>query len=65
MLRNSTLPRCTLLGWRAQRALADSHARGTFVIAADAGHALVHERPALLSALIEDWLDRVGDLADR
>jgi pimeloyl-ACP methyl ester carboxylesterase len=54
----------TLLGWRAQRALADSHARGTFVIAADAGHALVHERPALVRGVIEDWLDRVGDLAD-
>lgn len=52
----------TLVGWRAQRALVDLHPRGTFVIAADAGHALLHERPDLVRAVIDDWLDRVGDL---
>ncbi len=51
-----------LVGWRAQRALVDLHPRGTFVIAADAGHALLHERPDLVRAVIDDWLDRVGDL---
>jgi len=49
-----------LVGWRAQRSLIDRHPRGTFAIVADAGHALLHERPELVMGVLEDWLDRVA-----
>ena len=49
-----------LVGWRAQRSLIDQHPRGTFAIVADAGHALLHERPELVMAVLDDWLDRVA-----
>ena len=49
-----------LVGWRAQQSLIDQHPRGTFAIVADAGHALLHERPEVVIAVLEDWLDRVG-----
>jgi len=28
----------------------------------DVGHAPIHERPELLSALVSDWLDRLGSI---
>jgi len=49
-----------LVGWRAQRSLIDQHPRGTFAIVADAAHALLHERPELVMAVLDDWLDRVA-----
>jgi pimeloyl-ACP methyl ester carboxylesterase len=49
-----------LVGWRAQRSLIDQHPRGTFAIVADAGHALLHERPEVVMAVLDDWLDRVA-----
>jgi pimeloyl-ACP methyl ester carboxylesterase len=48
-----------LIGWRAQQTLADRYPRGTFVLAADAGHALLHERPALVAAALTDWIARL------
>ncbi|MET0859673.1 MAG: alpha/beta fold hydrolase [Microbacterium sp.] len=48
-----------LIGWRAQRRLGDIQPRATFVVVDGAGHALVHERPHLVCAVLNDWLDRV------
>lgn len=50
------------IGWRAQRRLGEVHPRATVVLADGAGHALLHERPALVRAALDDWLDRVGAL---
>ena len=49
-----------LVGWRAQRSLIDLHPRATFAVVADAGHALIHERPEIIGAVLDDWLDRTG-----
>ena len=49
-----------LIGWKAQRSLADRHPRGTFVAVADAGHALIHERPRIVAAALDDLLDRAA-----
>ncbi|HEX5729946.1 alpha/beta hydrolase [Microbacterium sp.] len=49
-----------LVGWRAQRSLIDLHPRGTFAAVADAGHALIHERPEIVAAVLDDWLVRTG-----
>lgn len=51
----------SVVGWRRQhRELADRYPRATLAVVAGAGHALPHERPELLTALVHDWLDRVG-----
>ncbi|WP_203580233.1 alpha/beta fold hydrolase [Microbacterium hibisci] len=47
------------VGWEPQQRLGDRYARATVVTAADAGHALPHERPNLLAALLSDWLDEI------
>lgn len=47
------------IGWRAQMRLGEAYPRATVVLADGAGHALLHERPALVRATIDDWLDRV------
>lgn len=47
------------VGWRRQQELADRYPRATLVTVADAGHALPHERPQLVEALLADWLDRI------
>ena len=49
-----------LVGWRAQRSLIDRHPRGTLAIVADAGHALLHERPELVMAVLDGGLYRVA-----
>lgn len=46
-------------GYRGAMALIDLYPRATFAIVADAGHALPHERPDLLAALVTDWLAAV------
>jgi pimeloyl-ACP methyl ester carboxylesterase len=48
------------VGWERQQRLGEHYPRATVVVAGDAGHALPHERPALVGALISDWLDQVG-----
>lgn len=53
-----------LVGWRAQARLVDVHPRATLGVVADAGHALLHERPDLVIAVIRDLLRRVGASAD-
>jgi pimeloyl-ACP methyl ester carboxylesterase len=46
-------------GYRGPMALIDLFPRATFAVVADAGHALPHERPGLLAALVTDWLATV------
>lgn len=48
------------VGWERQQRLGDPYPRATVVTVADAGHALPHERPELVTSLLEDWLDRAG-----
>lgn len=48
------------VGWERQQRLGDHYPRATVVTAGDAGHALPHERPGLVAALLSDWLDEVG-----
>lgn len=39
-------------------ALCERYPHATLAVVEDAGHALMHERPALFAALLADWLDR-------
>ncbi len=48
------------VGWERQERLGDLYPHATVVTAADAGHALPHERPGLVTALLCDWLDEIG-----
>jgi pimeloyl-ACP methyl ester carboxylesterase len=47
------------VGYVEQQELIDQYPRGTFAVLDRAGHALPHEQPALVNALLDDWLDRV------
>ena len=48
------------VGWERQQRLGDRYPRATVVTVGDAGHALPHERPGLVGALLTDWLDEIG-----
>ncbi|KJL32945.1 2-hydroxymuconate semialdehyde hydrolase [Microbacterium azadirachtae] len=48
------------VGYAAALDLADRYPHATAAVLDDTGHALPHERPELLRALIQDWLDRVS-----
>ncbi|MEU1970964.1 alpha/beta hydrolase [Microbacterium sp. NPDC019599] len=52
------------VGWERQQLLGDRYPRATVVTAGDAGHALPHERPGLVAALLSDWLEIVDLDAD-
>ncbi len=43
--------------WR----LVEHYPRATFAVLDRAGHALPHEQPGVLAALVGEWLDRVGE----
>jgi len=47
----------SFVGHRRQQELIESYPRATSVLVADAGHALPHERPELLRALMADLLE--------
>jgi pimeloyl-ACP methyl ester carboxylesterase len=48
----------SLVGYRRQLELADGYQHATSVLVDGAGHALPHERPELLGALLLDWFQR-------
>lgn len=48
------------VGYAAALDLVDRHPHATAAVLDDAGHALPHERPELLRALIQDWVERVS-----
>ena len=49
----------TVVGYTGQWDLRQQYPHATYAALDMAGHALPHERPALLDALLGDWLDRV------
>ena len=48
-----------LVGWRAQQAIVDRYPRAMYVLVADAGHAVIHERPRVVAAALADLLARI------
>ncbi|NEK56531.1 alpha/beta hydrolase [Geodermatophilus sabuli] len=48
------------VGYAAAVDLLDRHPRASLAVVDDAGHALPHEQPDLLRALLTEWLARVG-----
>lgn len=48
------------VGYAAAIDLVDHYPHASLAVVDDAGHALPHERPELLRALLADWLERVG-----
>jgi len=50
--------RDSTVGYADATELLESYPHATLAIIDDAGHALMHERPDLLGALVGDWLDR-------
>lgn len=47
------------VGYAAAADLLDHYPHASLAVIDDAGHALPHERPELLRALMTDWLVRV------
>ena len=47
------------VGYAAAVDLVDHYPRASLAVVDDAGHALPHEQPALLRALLAEWLARV------
>jgi pimeloyl-ACP methyl ester carboxylesterase len=51
----------TAVGYAAAWDLLEHYPRATFAVLDRAGHALPHEQPGLLRALVTEWLDRVRE----
>ncbi|SEO82825.1 alpha/beta fold hydrolase [Trujillonella endophytica] len=51
--------RDSTVGYAAAVDLLGEHPRASLAVLDDAGHALPHEQPALLRALLAEWLERV------
>jgi pimeloyl-ACP methyl ester carboxylesterase len=51
----------TAVGYAAAWDLLEQYPRATFAVLDRAGHALPHEQPGLLRALVTEWLDRVRE----
>ncbi|HEV8166618.1 MAG TPA: alpha/beta hydrolase [Actinomycetota bacterium] len=49
------------VGYAGAWRLLEHYPRATFAVLDRAGHALPHEQPGLLAALLGEWLDRVGE----
>jgi pimeloyl-ACP methyl ester carboxylesterase len=52
--------RDSVVGYLDAVALLEGYPRAALAVLDDAGHALMHERPDVLAALVGDWLDRAG-----
>lgn len=50
--------RDSVVGYNAAVELLERYPHATLAVLEDAGHALMHERPEMLAALLVDWLDR-------
>jgi len=50
----------SFVGYADATALVEHYPRATLAVIEDAGHALMHEQPDLLAALLGDWLRRTG-----
>jgi pimeloyl-ACP methyl ester carboxylesterase len=51
--------RDSVAGYSDAAELLEGYPHATRAVIEDAGHALMHERPALVAALLGDWLQRV------
>lgn len=52
--------RDSVVGYADATALLERYPHATLAVIDDVGHALMHERPEVLAALLRDWLDRAG-----
>jgi pimeloyl-ACP methyl ester carboxylesterase len=52
--------RDNFVGYRGQWQLMDHYPRATFATIEPAGHALPHEHPSIVEAILAAWLDEVG-----
>jgi pimeloyl-ACP methyl ester carboxylesterase len=52
--------RDSTVGYGASADLLDHYPRATFAVLDHAGHALPHEQPEILAALLQEWLDRTA-----
>jgi pimeloyl-ACP methyl ester carboxylesterase len=52
--------RDSTVGYTDSAELINRYPRATLTVIEDAGHALMHERPELLSALLSDWIRRAS-----
>jgi len=50
--------RDSVVGYADASALVERYPHATLAVLEGAGHALMHERPKLLAALVSDWIDR-------
>jgi pimeloyl-ACP methyl ester carboxylesterase len=50
----------SVVGYADAAGLLERYPRATLAVIEDAGHALMHERPDLLAALVGDWVGRAG-----
>jgi pimeloyl-ACP methyl ester carboxylesterase len=50
--------RDSAVGYADAAELLERYPHATLAVIENAGHALMHEQPELLAALIGDWLDR-------
>jgi pimeloyl-ACP methyl ester carboxylesterase len=55
--------RDSIAGYAEATDLVGRYPRATLAVIEDAGHALMHERPDLLTAFVADWLDRTRPTA--
>jgi pimeloyl-ACP methyl ester carboxylesterase len=55
--------RDSVAGYADATELLERYPHATLAVLEDAGHALMHERPGLLAALIGDWLERARSAA--
>jgi pimeloyl-ACP methyl ester carboxylesterase len=51
----------SVVGYAGQWDLVERYPRATFAVLDRAGHALPHEQPDLLGALVREWLQRVSE----
>lgn len=53
--------RDSVVGYTDAMRLVEQYPNATLAVIDDAGHALIHEQPELLSALVGDWLAEIRD----
>jgi hypothetical protein len=58
LLGSSTRRLDSVVGYAAAADLSDHYPHASLVVVDDAGHALPHEQPDLLRALVAEWLQR-------
>jgi pimeloyl-ACP methyl ester carboxylesterase len=52
--------RDSFVGYAGAVGLLERYPRATLAVVDEAGHALPHERPAVLAGLLADWVERAS-----